>query len=80
MAKVRLSTTVDRELLARARELGPHQSDASLVERALRALLDAHRATQIDAAYAAAYAERPLDVPDDWGDLASFSEAIGKQR
>jgi hypothetical protein len=34
----------------------------------------AARAAEIDAAYAA-YEERPLDEPDEWGDLASFRDA-----
>ena len=32
------------------------------------------RAAEIDERYAA-YDEHPLDEPDEWGDLASFSEA-----
>lgn len=75
MARVRLSTTVDPELLRRARELLPG-SDASLVEAALTALLKEHRRAEIDAAYAAGYAAHPLDEPDEWGDLASFGDAV----
>jgi hypothetical protein len=29
----------------------------------------------MDAAYAKAYAEHPIDEPDAWGDLASWSDA-----
>ena len=39
--------------------------------RLLGALLARHRAVEIDAAYAA-YNRLPLDVRDEWGDLASF--------
>ena len=42
----------------------------------LSALLAQHRRAEVDAAYAA-YDERPLDEPDEWGDLASFRTAAG---
>ena len=48
-----------------------------MVERALQALLTQHRNTEIDAAYARAYDEHPLQEPDEWGDLASFGQAAG---
>jgi len=76
MARIRVSTTVDDELLARARRLRPGGADASLLDEALRALLARHRAGEIDAAYTA-YDEHPLDEPDEWGDLASFRQAAG---
>jgi len=69
-----LSTTVDGRLLDRARGLRQEISDAALIDEALRALLDRHRAAEIDASYAA-YEEHPLDEPDEWGDLASFRPA-----
>lgn len=75
MARIRLSTTVDPELLRQARELRPG-SDASLVEAALTALLKEHRRAEVDATYAAAYADHPLDEPDEWGDLASSGDAV----
>jgi len=68
-----VSTTVDADLLAQARNLRDG-SDATLLDEALRALLARHRATEIDAAYRA-YDEHPLDEPDEWGDLASFGAA-----
>ncbi len=74
MTRVRVSTTVDGELLAEARNSRRGTSDAALLDEALRALLARHRAGEIDAAYAA-YDEHPLDEPDDWGDLRSFREA-----
>jgi hypothetical protein len=76
MTRVRVSTTVDQELLARARSVRAGSTDAALLEEALRALLARSRAAEIDAAYAA-YDEHPLDEPDEWGDLASFGRAAG---
>ena len=76
MPRVRVSTTVDDELLERARALGVGANDAALIDAALVALLERHRAAELDAAYAA-YDERPLDEPDAWGDLASFRSAAG---
>ena len=76
MARTRLSTTVDAELLADARRLRSELTDAALVDEALAALLARHRAAEIDAAYAS-YDEHPLDEPDAWGDLASFRDAAG---
>jgi len=74
MARVRVSTTVDEDLLAHARSLSAWTTDAALLDEALRALLVRHRASEIDEAYKA-YDEHPLDEADDWGDLASFREA-----
>jgi hypothetical protein len=74
MARTRLSTTVDSDLLARARGIRSDVTDAAIVDEALAALLARHRAAEVDASYAA-YDEHPLDEPDDWGDLASFRRA-----
>lgn len=74
MARTRLSTTVDAELLDSARDARSGLSDAALIDEALGALLARHRAAEIDAGYAA-YAAHPLDEPDAWGDLASFRDA-----
>jgi len=74
MARTRLSTTVDADLLADARRLRAGRTDAALVDEALQALLARHRAAEADARYAV-YDEHPLDEPDRWGDLASFREA-----
>ena len=76
MPRARISTTVDAELLARARRACSGCSDSALVEAALAALLARRRAAEIDAAYAA-YDEHPLDERDEWGDLASFRAAAG---
>jgi antitoxin MazE5 len=76
MARVRVSTTVDGELLGRARELRSGLPDSALIDAALAALLVAHRSAEIDAAYAA-YDAHPLHEVDEWGDLASFRAAAG---
>jgi hypothetical protein len=76
MTRVRVSTTVDGELLERAREAHDATTDAGLLDDALRALLARHRAAKIDQAYKA-YDDHPIDEPDEWGDLASFREAAG---
>ena len=74
MARARVSTTVDEVLLARARDLRAGLTDSVLLDEALAALLARHRAAELDSAYVA-YAEHPLDEPDEWGDLASFRSA-----
>ncbi len=74
MARARVSTTVDDELLASARRLRAGITDAALLDEALAALVARHRASEIDAAYAA-YDDQPLDEPDAWGDLAAFRSA-----
>lgn len=74
MARERVSTTVDGELLADARGLRAGMNDAALFDEALAALVARHRAAEIDKSYDA-YDEHPIDEPDDWGDLASFREA-----
>jgi hypothetical protein len=76
MARVRISTTVDEQLLRAARETRPGLIDSALIDEALGALLARNRALEIDAAYAA-YDRLPLDADDEWGDLASFRAAAG---
>jgi hypothetical protein len=75
MARTRVSTTVDDELLQRARSLAGYTNDATLLDGALRAFVEQRRAAEIDAAYVAAYEKHPIDEPDDWGDLASWNDA-----
>lgn len=75
MSRVRVSTTVDGDLLVRARLLRHGVNDAALLDEALAALVAQHRSAEVDAAYAAAYDAHPLDEPDEWGDLASFRQA-----
>lgn len=74
MPRVRVSTTVDEELLEEARRLLAGTNDAGLLDEALAALLAKHRAAEIDAAYAA-YDDRPIAEADEWGDLESFRKA-----
>ncbi len=74
MARTRISTTVNADLLEDARRVRSDITDAALIDAALEALLARHRAAEVDASYAA-YDEHPLDQRDEWGDLASFREA-----
>jgi len=76
MARVRISTTVDEQLLATARGMRSGLADSALIDEALSALLARNRAVEINAAYAA-YDRVPLDADDEWGDLASFRTAAG---
>ena len=76
MARVRVSTTVDEQLLARARAARSGLADSALIDEALAALLARHRRAEIDAAYAA-YDRVPVDTDDEWGDLGSFRAAAG---
>ena len=73
MTRVRVSTTVDEQLLASARHLRRGRPDSALIDEALEALLAHNRAAELDAAYSA-YVEHPLAEADEWGDLASFRE------
>jgi hypothetical protein len=74
MSRIRVSTTVDGDLLESARRIRESSSDAALLDEALAALLARHRAVEIDTSYSA-YDEHPLSEHDEWGDLASFREA-----
>ena len=76
MNRIRVSTTVDGDLLTDARRVGGHRTDAALLDEALHAFLARHRAAVIDAGYAS-YDDHPLDEPDAWGDLGSFRRAAG---
>lgn len=76
MARVRISTTVDDELLAAARSLMGGTPDSVVVDRALTALIERIRDTEIDDEYSV-YEDRPLTEPDAWGDLDSFRTAAG---
>lgn len=75
MARTRISTTVDRDLLDDARRAHGGTTDAQLVDEALAVLLRRYRSAEIDAAYEAAYSDHPIDDDDEWGDLASFRKA-----
>jgi hypothetical protein len=76
MARVRVSTTVDQELLDTARRMRAGLADSVLIDEALGALLARHRDVEIDASYSA-YDAHPLHEIDQWGDLASFRAAAG---
>lgn len=74
MARIRVSTTVDEQLLRDARSVSKGKPDSALIDEALGALLSQNRAAEVDANYAA-YDDHPIDEADEWGDLASFREA-----
>lgn len=76
MARTRISTTVDAQLLADARRVGAGLPDSVLIDEALAALMARRRAAEFDAAYAA-YETHPLEEADAWGDLATFRAAAG---
>ena len=76
MARIRISTTVDDALLNQARRLAGGAPDSVLIDKALKTLVESHRAAEIDAGYAA-YDRIPLHTPDAWGDLESFRSAAG---
>lgn len=78
MARVRVSTTVDSDLLAQARSIHQGEKDASLIEAALRALLKEHLAGVVDAAYLWAYRQQPVEMRDEWGDLTAFLDAAAR--
>jgi len=71
MSRVRVSTTVDGDLLQSARRLRKDVNDANLLDEALGALVAIHRAGEIDAAYGA-YDDSPIDEADEWGNLNAF--------
>jgi hypothetical protein len=77
MSRTRLSTTVDEDLLEAARRVRPGNTDAAMIDEALRALVERYRSAEIDASYAV-YDEHPLDEPDEWGDLATFRQAAAR--
>jgi hypothetical protein len=74
MARVRVSTTVDEQLLHSARQVRKGKPDSALIDEAFEALLSRHRHAEVDASYGR-YDDHPLEEPDEWGDLASFREA-----
>ncbi|USQ76062.1 hypothetical protein [Ornithinimicrobium cryptoxanthini] len=49
-----------------------------MLEVALKALLREHREAEVDRADVRAYGEQPVELPDEWGDVASFLDAAGK--
>ncbi len=76
MNRIRLSTTVNAELLGSARRVRSGVTDAALIDEALAALVARYRSAEVDAGYAA-YDEHPAEEPDEWGDLASWRRAAG---
>lgn len=78
MPRERVSTTVDADLLARARTLRGGAKDHALFDEALAALLAVNRAAEVDASYAA-YDEHPADEPDQWGDVEHWRESVSRR-
>lgn len=62
MNRIRLSTTVDAQLLGDARNVRSAITDAALIDEALGALLARHRSAEVDASYAA-YDRHPSTSP-----------------
>ncbi|NLG21469.1 MAG: DUF2191 domain-containing protein [Actinomycetales bacterium] len=79
MSMVRISTTVDGDLLEQARRVHGGATDTVVLEAALRALLRELPATEADRVYADAYGRHPVDEPDDWGDLVAFLDAAARR-
>jgi hypothetical protein len=77
MNRVRISTTVDADLLAEAKRLVEARNDSALLEEALTLLAEKYRRAEIDASYSI-YDEIPLDTPDEWGSLAAWRDAAGR--
>jgi hypothetical protein len=75
MSSIRVSTTVDGDLLDAARRLRLNANDATLLDEALGALAARNRASEIDATYVA-YVEFPMDESGEWGDLAAFRAGV----
>lgn len=48
-----------------------------MTDEELAAIIACGRAAEIDVSYAA-YDEQPLDMPDEWGDLASFRAPVAR--
>ncbi|WP_125567226.1 hypothetical protein [Nocardioides baekrokdamisoli] len=78
MTRLRISTTVDEDLLIRARACCNGAKDSTVMERALVALLAEHRAAEIDRRIDVSYAAVEYAVPDAWGSLPGFLDAAGK--
>ena len=78
MSRIRISTTVDEELLTAARRI-ENVPDSKLLDISLRTLLLEHRAAEIDAMYRA-YDKQPLSEGDEWGDLSTWHEAADSSR
>lgn len=77
MSRVRVSTTVDGELLRAARAAVGGATDSYVLETALKALLWSYRSAAVDSAYETAYAVAPLTTSDDCGDLESWRNDAG---
>ena len=66
MGGTRLSTSVDENVLQTAGRVRSGDTDAAMIDQALRALMARHRSAEVEASYTA-YDEHPLDEPDECG-------------
>ncbi len=76
MTRIRISTTVDEQLLQEARQIVPNGTDAALIDSALGALVARHRKIDVDRSYSA-YDQHPIDTEDAWGSLGAFRRNAG---
>jgi hypothetical protein len=76
MPRIRVSTTVDTELLARARAHRQGIKDAELLDEALGLLVAQERRVETDRAIARGYEQHPFDEPDEWGSLAEWVDGV----
>jgi hypothetical protein len=72
--RIQVSTTVDDQLLKDARHVRIRLSGTALLDEALAALLARYTNSEIDASYSA-YDDKPIDGPEERGDMGSFREA-----
>lgn len=79
MTRIRLSATVDKDLLAHARSACGGSTGAALIDIALSALFAQNRSAAIAAGYAA-YDAHPIDEPDEWGDFSERADQKPNRR
>jgi hypothetical protein len=77
MPRKRISTTVDEATLTEAHRLVPDSTNAEIIDEALKALVSKYREAEIDASFAI-YETMPMNMPDAWGDLESWGDAVRK--
>lgn len=76
MPRIRVSTTVDGELIEKARGYREGVKDADLLDEALGLLVAQERRIEIDRALTEGYTKHPVDEPDRWGVLPEWVDAM----
>lgn len=76
MPRIRVSTTVDGELLETARQYMQGAKDAELLDEALRLLVAREHRSEIDRQIRDGYDRHPIDEPDEWGSLADWVAGV----